>query len=141
VPEGWGHHQLWPSAHRRAPAAEGRMRLRRVQSRGFETGHARRRAYPPALMRPSSRTMRRSPAGTSRSPMESEAKTVKVGGSSGGVPPLPRATARPRGAGFKARRAGGVPPPLVLRQGRRASVAAVMAGGESSPSARGYTAA
>jgi len=35
--------------HRPAPAAEGRMRLRRVQSRGFETGQDRPRVHPPAL--------------------------------------------------------------------------------------------
>jgi hypothetical protein len=74
--------------NRRAPAAEGRMRLRRIQSRGFETGQDRRRVHPPALIGPSSRTIRRSLAGTSCSPIQPEAKTVKVGGSSGWVPPL-----------------------------------------------------
>jgi len=41
-----------------------------------------------ALMGPTSRTVRRSLARTSCSPMEPQAKMVKVGGSSGGVPPV-----------------------------------------------------
>jgi hypothetical protein len=110
-----------PPPQARSPAAEGRKWLRRLQSRGFETVRDRPRAHPLALRRPGSRTMRRSLAGKSCAPMEPEAKTVKVGGSSGGVPPL-LGTPRAR-SGQPARRAGGVPPPLVVGQGLRARLA------------------
>ena len=42
--------------------------------------------------------------------------------------------------GQEPRRASGVPPPLVVRQGLRASPAEVRVSGESAHGARGYTA-
>jgi hypothetical protein len=85
VPEGSDCHQLWPSATGSLRLRKEGMRLRRVERRSFESGQDRHRARSLALTRPSSRTIGRSLAGTRCSP---EAGTVKVGGSSGGVPPL-----------------------------------------------------
>jgi hypothetical protein len=74
--------------HEHAPAAEGRSRLRRVLSHGLSDWSSS--ALSPPTRADEAKFTNNGPVACrgSCSPMEAEEETVRVGGSSGGVPPL-----------------------------------------------------